>query len=588
MNKEKKVSTKITDGAANFLRDSAIKWNNKYDYSLVEYTGSKTGTANHVRIICHEHREIFKQNPSNHKSSKFVPCTRCKQDPLKKKNTALRAYNRAEYLKEFPNSTSGVQPFINECISIKAFYQGDLFKYNYDKFEYEGENEEGIVQCITHNMTFKITPKEHLQGITHCKECVKENEHKSRDAFKVDLFIAQAIKVHNDAYLYDEYEYADNPHASILITCKKCNGTFDMSIYEHIIRGYGCPCLRIEDTTGLIDGCLVYNKVFQYVDTKNGKVEGLHENSVVADVCLFTCKYGNSWESTIANVIYHQTWCPCERCIFRSKYEMITREILQLLFKKEFKTTNKLLPNNLQLDGYNQELNLAFEYQGRQHYRIQDQFSRCSDTRTDLYNQILERDARKKVECKQRDIRLIIIPLTCRTIESILDEVMMQLKAFNMVELIVGKVNCVNVQNALHVADHNAVGMEKVKLIAINRGVECLSDKYVNGKTKHEFKCGKCNKVFTKTYDEMTRTDKHGGMCIRCNGREKLTDEIVSERVQAVGGTFIRWYKNDDDPAVVVFTCKNGHNVSITVDNLKRTIRAKTKTGGCQACRTKA
>lgn len=92
------------------------------------------------------------------------------------------------------------------------------------------------------------------------------------------------------------------------------------------------------------------------------------------------------------------------------------RTIFESLFKRPFKsvrptfllnpTTNRLL----ELDGYNKELNLAFEYQGSQHYGFNKHFHRnYSD-----YSRQLERDAYKKKKCREMGIDLIIIPSSVR------------------------------------------------------------------------------------------------------------------------------------------------------------------------------
>lgn len=95
---------------------------------------------------------------------------------------------------------------------------------------------------------------------------------------------------------------------------------------------------------------------------------------------------------------------------FNSKYEEICREIFESIFNKKFPTIrphflkNPATGCNLELDGYCKELKLAFEYNGDQHYKVVDSWSKCP------LDEIQARDALKNILCKQNDIILITIP----------------------------------------------------------------------------------------------------------------------------------------------------------------------------------
>jgi|SRR5579875_517213 len=63
---------------------------------------------------------------------------------------------------------------------------------------------------------------------------------------------------------------------------------------------------------------------------------------------------------------------------------------------------------NLELDGYNEELKLAIEYNGMQHYIWPNNFHKT-------YEQFLEQQERDKIKeklCKLNNVHLIIIPYT--------------------------------------------------------------------------------------------------------------------------------------------------------------------------------
>jgi hypothetical protein len=60
----------------------------------------------------------------------------------------------------------------------------------------------------------------------------------------------------------------------------------------------------------------------------------------------------------------------------------------------------------LQLDGYNEGLNIAFEYQGEQH----DKLSYYNHYDKELFDRQQGRDRFKVTECKSKGIILIVIP----------------------------------------------------------------------------------------------------------------------------------------------------------------------------------
>tara|TARA_Y100000034_G_scaffold136985_1_gene218013 strand:+ start:18548 stop:19420 length:873 start_codon:yes stop_codon:yes gene_type:complete len=84
-----------------------------------------------------------------------------------------------------------------------------------------------------------------------------------------------------------------------------------------------------------------------------------------------------------------------------------TRAIISSATGKDFDKINfKHKGKRIELDGYNNSLKLAFEYNGRQHYELLERFHNTWDG----FIKQLERDDRKKECCKNKGIRLITIP----------------------------------------------------------------------------------------------------------------------------------------------------------------------------------
>ena len=89
------------------------------------------------------------------------------------------------------------------------------------------------------------------------------------------------------------------------------------------------------------------------------------------------CQKYHEWEAKFHDIKDDNNWCPhCH--IF--KHEEESRTIIENIYNKQFPKgrytflINPETDKNLELDGYNEELKIAFEYQGRQHYEAVEYF----------------------------------------------------------------------------------------------------------------------------------------------------------------------------------------------------------------------
>src|SRR6266702_12984 len=121
------------------------------------------------------------------------------------------------------------------------------------------------------------------------------------------------------------------------------------------------------------------------------------------------CALGHQWPSTPANIIAG-CWCP--ECALGLS-ERICRAVFESMFRAPFPRTRPewLLGREyvpLELDGYCARLKLAFEYQGAQHFAEVKQFKMNQQRLVALQ----DRDAIKRVRCRQHGVTLIEIPYT--------------------------------------------------------------------------------------------------------------------------------------------------------------------------------
>ena len=178
-----------------FIEDARKVHGDKYDYSLVEYTGK----ARKVRIICKSHG-VFEQTPNAHLSG--AGCAACYEEskPLTQEEFIVRA---------------------------RAIHGG---KYSYDKVGYTKASEKVIITCPEHG-DWEVIAGAHIYRKTGCQACSGTRQ------FTTETFIAKAREKHGDTYEYDRTVY-NNYDEKMTITCKK-HGDFQQSADSHL-QGKGC------------------------------------------------------------------------------------------------------------------------------------------------------------------------------------------------------------------------------------------------------------------------------------------------------------------------------------------------------------
>nr|QBK90725.1 MAG: restriction endonuclease [Pithovirus LCPAC201] len=102
------------------------------------------------------------------------------------------------------------------------------------------------------------------------------------------------------------------------------------------------------------------------------------------------------------------------RSAAESRGERVCREFLEKYYQRKFPRirpdflVNPVSGRNLELDGYNSELNIGFEYNGYQHYTYPNRFHKNEED----FSQQIRRDGYKKEACHLAGVYLIIIPYT--------------------------------------------------------------------------------------------------------------------------------------------------------------------------------
>jgi very-short-patch-repair endonuclease len=187
-----------------FIVEAIKKHGITYSYEKVNYTNSKEK----IIITCKKHGP-FEQTPNGHLQGQG--CPKCAGT--------------------YPYTTDS---FITEAIKI----HGNT--YTYEKVNYINASAKIIITCKIHG-EFEQVPSGHLQG-NGCNKCSYERRGLLRSS-NTEIFIADAIKKHDNTYSYDNVNYI-NAYTKISITCKK-HGEFEQVPGNHL---YGAGCSKCAGT----------------------------------------------------------------------------------------------------------------------------------------------------------------------------------------------------------------------------------------------------------------------------------------------------------------------------------------------------
>ncbi|MCX6788651.1 MAG: hypothetical protein NTZ36_02080 [Candidatus Jorgensenbacteria bacterium] len=303
--------------------------------------------------------------------------------------------------------------------------------------------------------------------------------------------------------------------------------------------GHWCPQCGIARRTNARR--LTISNAQLLAQSKSGKC--LSERYINSNSKLvWQCEKGHIWEATHANVRF-TSWCP-DCSAYTS--ERICKAILENIFHDHF---NKAHPkwlrnwrgNRMELDGYNEKLGIAFEYQGEQHYSNSRQF------RNRDLNETKRADKLKADLCMKHGTKLIIVPFHVPKTDmyfyviKTLKQNHIQVPPHDLI-----KITDLNIHSSKNIINY---GME----LAEKRGGRCLSKYYINSSTKLEWQCKKGHKWLA-----ILNVIKKGHWCPQCSEVASLTIEEIKKIANKRGGeclsdTYINGRKR------LAFKCMKGH-----------------------------
>jgi len=348
--------------------------------------------------------------------------------------------------------------------------------------------------------------------------------------------------------LSDSY---NNSQEKLLWQCKK--GHQWQAAPASITRGQWCP-----QCSG--NSAKTISEIKEFAKNKGG--ECLSTSCKNRSTKLeWKCAIGHTWITPAFQVIYAGTWCP----ICSSKIsERICRTIFEQIFKCEFPSIwpswlRNSRGNKMQLDGYCQQLEIAFEFQGPQHYKINSLFNPNAET----LNQRLADDTLKEKLCRERNIILVRIDWTPKK-QIELSDVIGACKKFGaQLPKNADKIK-IDLKDV-----HSPNKLGEAQMLASGHNGKCLSTKFISTKQPLIWECEK-EHSWTAPFDRI----KRGHWCLECAKEHfgetlKLTLEDVQQTARQKGG-FCLTEKYKNDRTKMKWQCKDGHTWETRVHSIRR------------------
>ena len=231
---------------------------------------------------------------------------------------------------------------------------------------------------------------------------------------------------------------------------------------------------------------------------------------------LWRCGNGHEWSASAALVMNHHTWCPF--CTHHSQ-EACTRICFEKIFSSPFP---RIRPEwlrvkggrKLELDGYNPELRIAFEHQGRQHINRVDFFHRTTSSfrKRRLY------DLYKTRVCHKKGIRLIHVPELTHSfrLEGLKDFIIKRCRSLKIRIPRNAEARRINYASAFVISPD--FHLKRLKEAAIKKGGSCIAKKWLGWNAFYTFKC-KCGYLWKAPANRILSSPS---WCIRCGHKRTL------------------------------------------------------------------
>jgi hypothetical protein len=327
-----------------------------------------------LRYRCKKHGEFAQLVSSTRKGAW---CKFCK----KEENSRLHQIKQLDKAKAIALSKRG------KCLSKS-------YKNNSTPLIWECKNEHQWKQ-----------PLDRISSGSWCKECLGPNAH-GRNTLKSMAELSSEARVHNCRPCFSADSYK-NGKQWLPYECLNCGNKWNAQPTK-IRTGKGCYECRSNELRGqlkfpfknLLE--IAKNNSLTILTKESSYKRVIYDLKVKCDIC------DRSFELNGRTI---RKGGGCKHCT-NNLGEEICRKVLEKIFDKKFPTKRpkwlktSLSKKPMELDGYCEEIKLAFEHQGLQHYK-EISFFHGEEGKSNSFSSQIARDKAKKEICKKMGIKVL-------------------------------------------------------------------------------------------------------------------------------------------------------------------------------------
>ena len=243
------------------------------------------------------------------------------------------------------------------------------------------------------SLAFLFSSKHRVANEPACSECFKKRKSAARESLRLER-LREIARSHNGEMVSNALP---RYKTRVIMRCKE--GHEWPVTAESVLRGSWCPKCSPNFPRTL-------KELEEIVKSRGGRLIS-NEYKGVDATYVMECSLGHQFRNMFKKIESGQ-WCPT--CSKGKISEEIARTTFEQIFHVRFdKERPQWLRNSrgrqMELDGANLEIGVAFEYQGVQHFEIGNQYV---TTEAELNQRRL--DDEKKIElCNQNGINLVVL-----------------------------------------------------------------------------------------------------------------------------------------------------------------------------------
>lgn len=257
---------------------------------------------------------------------------------------------------------------------------------------------------------------------------------------------------------------------------------------------------------------------------------------------IWRCHFGHEWTATPRDVLFG-TWCPsCKAGVS----ERLCRAAMESYFGVSFPRARPQFLERLEYDGYNPQLNIAFEHDGAQHF----------SARWLGHNHFLDvqkRDCKKNNLSRKNGILLVRFHDLSRKKrkEQYLKKTIDAHLASSKLESLLSPGKKLDLRSA-YLGERPQHELELLASLVESRGGKIIDSFYVNALTPIKVICEQGHQ-----WDPLPSHLKRGSWCPHCSGNLPLKINEIRSRVTHLGFRVSGQYENNQ--SLLSVSCSQGH-----------------------------